>query len=1195
MPKSPVCANTQLPQQPPPQAPSKSPQTEVLRETWQEIERTAGVLAPSQVAELRLQQVFSEAFVGLLNARLQAPGKNGGLDQLLAERLGWKRWLWQKESATTAAGGVRQALLERGNRAEDLIRTYTQFEALPIIRELEGVAKAKLEPLVGAAKAQELLYDHVVVGSLLQLRNISDSEAVANVVYQRYLKHYNQLQALDPTLELTEALDAVSRKLLESTDDLAQLARSSGVKIDTLGNGGYFPNVMTPEFENYLRESNPQWLGGFKGIREKFQKTRLSSLPVVANVDEVTALLQGALLKKPLSAGAWTEYSAKELEVVEAAARKAQEAAEEVRSRLGVESLEQAADIEKTIVKNRKKAVASSKRILEAKDNETLEALRTKLEGESLPADEIKVALEAEKQKLAAVREQKYLDVEVRWQSKLESSLQEHFSSRAKHTEGEVAQVFAKQTAEVQQALDFNKAKLALSDLMVQPGAMAKFLHESFTPEKLQRLFDNGILASVPATSDELLEFYRSVDTGVRGLSDAILLNPVEAMKGYASELAKVAREQALFKTAFDEGTTAGWVVDVPPPNQLSQYMRVGDSPTLAKHLQESGMSAATGDLYIHKQVASALDSLMHINTSPSALASVSSTFQMMLRPFRRMMILGSGVGYITRVFLQNTIATYAATGSVAQLPLAMADTMRLLNKGFAGLPNTKQVFSVGGKSYNAKELFQAMLGARGGHSLASMQEPSELLEGSFRLFSKESSERARHFNELYTERFGEPLTGTLTNARNAAGEVFAASYRTLAFTNQFLDLTFRWATVRELASTREFRDKSFEELMRRTDEYFSINADAGSLGSFVGSFISPFAQFALNAPGSALRHAIRHPWRAGNVMTLYATASGSSGLSESELPEWLKESESYFMTVAKDPDTGKHFVVVPGSVAYLLDSYQWFGSLGRDLAGINSSTRDYTERLDNPFYLVQKHATEIAKKSYWWDLAAGAFNVDPNTLEKYSLGSDSDTVLGVPTTKGVRSLLMNYVPLLRTLERSLPASVVGQAPSTKLVADGNLRVVDNPGVPSLFGAVPTSGGASRDKGLPQQAKVFQLLTGLTVQDVDPQRNVIGSYKDLDTRLREVRTNRRALYTRLAQSGRAPVASEAARYQQLKDLEVVLLHNKFAIDQHALETGQTPPYVFERMQGKFEELLTQPLKGDTLRNLLEEYQSEQLP
>jgi hypothetical protein len=1182
MPTNPVCANTQLPQQPPPQAPSKSPTTEANRAYYKEIEQMAGVLSPSATNEMRLQALFSESYVGLLNARLQAPGKNGGLDQLLAEKLGWKRWLWQRENATTAAGGVRQALLERSNRAQDLIRTYTQFEALPAIRELQAASDELLVPLVGKAKAQELLHDHVVVGQLLNLRNVSDSELVANAVYQRYTKHYDTLAQLDPSLNVTEALDKVAARLMQTTDDLAQVARNAGVKIESLENGGYFPSLLTPEFENYLRSSNSSWLSGFGKLKEGFQKTRLSNLPAVVDLDKLTALLQNKLLNKPFPDKAWTDYSAKELELLEQSVAKAQEAAVTKRSELGLEAIEKAGVLESYFIKKRKQALTKAKVSLEAK-------AKTKLEQYKKQPNTGNSAVALEKQKLAAEVERKLQEVEVQWQERLDKRLEKHFSSSAERTEVEVAKVFESQSAEVQKALDFQKAKLTLADISTNPGGLSKFLHESFSPKELQTLFDNGLLAQLPATSDELLEFYRTVDVGVRGLADAIVLDPVQAMKGYTEELAKAAKDHSLFKTAFDEGAAAGWTVDVPPVGKENQYVRVGESSTLSRYLQDGELPAASADLYIHKQVASALDSLIQINTNAGALASVSNAFQMWLKPFRRMLLLGSGSSYITRVFAQNVIATYSATGSLAQLPLAMVDTLRLLNNGFAGLPNTRPSFVVGGKSYNAKELFQAMLSARGGHALAAMQEPADLLEGSLKLFSKESSERARHFNELYTKRFGEPLTGKLESALNVGGDLFNASYRTLAFANQFLDLTFRWAVVRELASDPLWRSKGFEELMRHTDEYFSINADAGSVGNFVGSFVSPFAQFALNAPGSALRHALRHPWRTGNIITLYTSAQGSSQLSESELPEWLKENESYYAVIAKDPATGKHFVVMPQSVDYLLDSYTWFSRLGRDLAGINSTVGEAVESGSNPYYRLQKHTADLLKKTYWWDIVTGISNVNPDTLEKYELGAEADTLLGVPTTKGVRALLTSFVPLLKTLESSLPASVVGQAPTSKLVANDTLRVVDNPGVPSLFGAVPSSGGAKRDKGLPSQAAAFQTLTGLTITDIDPARNIIGSYKDLDTRLRELKGNRSALYTRLAQSGRAPTAQESARYQQLKDLELVLLYNKAAIDQHAIEIGKTPPYVFQRMQGKLDQLLSKPLKNDTMQEFLREY------
>lgn len=224
---SPICSNTSLPAQPPPQAPSKSPGTEQVRTYYHDIERMAGVLGASGRSEFDLQQLFTESYVGLLQSNVKAPGKLNKLENLLSNKLGWVRWAWQNEGVATASGAIRQALRERSSRAGDLIRTYAQFEALPIIRELQGKATELLEPLVGSKRAQELLYDHVLVGQLLNLRNVSDSEVVANVVYQRYLKHYNTLAEIDPSLNVTDALDEISSRLIKTTDDLAQLARNS--------------------------------------------------------------------------------------------------------------------------------------------------------------------------------------------------------------------------------------------------------------------------------------------------------------------------------------------------------------------------------------------------------------------------------------------------------------------------------------------------------------------------------------------------------------------------------------------------------------------------------------------------------------------------------------------------------------------------------------------------------------------------------------------------------------------------------------------------------------------------------------------------------------------------------------------------------------------------------------------------------
>lgn len=1180
------CAGSQPPQQPPLQAPSGSKVTEQVRQFYREIQELGGVLSDDQALELQLQGTFNEAYAGLLSVDLRKPGRYNKLEGLLASQLGWVRMLWQGLNSGTGAGLVREALLERSHKASGLIGALVRHEALPIIRELQGTAFRLLDPLVGREEAMKLLYDHVVVGQLTLLRNVSDAEPVVELAFKRYTAHYQKLDDLDPSGEAKEALDLLSLKLIETTDAAAKLARDAGVKLNNVRNGGYFPNTLQPEFENFLRAQKTTWLEGFRSLKDGFQKARISNLPVVLNTDELTALLQDKLLRRAEGSPPLSAYATEELRVLEAAAEEARLAADEIRAEYGTNATEAAANLERSLGHAEKLDVSKKRRLLEAKLVGERKKLRVELQTQGYSKAEAKSVFAAQKAADDQTVARQVAEWQATWAERKNAKLDALFRREAAAGEKAVQQFLNSQGKDVRKVLDFEQAKLQLANIASSPGELSRFLHDSFTPRQLQNLFDAGVLDSLPATSDELLEFYRNVDTGVRGLSDALVLDPVAALKSYGESLERAAADASLFKTAFNEGSLAGWVRDDAAPD----FIQVGASPLLRKYLEGGDLIEGVGELYIHKNAAEQLDALLALNTNPSNVASAANAWQVVSGVFRRSLIMAGGLGYMKRVFMQNLIANYAATGSVAQLPLALVDTFRAMQGGLGKLQNSKQVFSVAGKNYSARELFSAMVGARGGHGLLSLQDPNEFYQGTVNLFSKDSRQRAQHFNALYRERYGEPLVGGLQNAFTTGGNLFNTAYRGVAFVNQFLDLAFRWSVVRELASTSEFAGKSFDELMKRTDEYFSINANTGTFGQQAGSVLMPFAQFAINAPGAALRHALQHPWRTGNVMTMYAGAQGSDSISESELPEWLKESDAYFFTMWKDPDTGKRHVVMPGGVDFMLDSYNWMLNIGKDLAGVSSSPTDLVDRTLNPYHAIQKQAASLAQKSYLYDFAAAVFNLNPNTLKPYSPGDQEDVLLGVPTTKAVKALVTNYLPLVRNLEQMLPASVVGSPATTSNVS--GLQLLDSPGTPGWLGAVPSSGGSK--SGIKGVGGLVRAISGLSVQEIDPARNVIRTYKDLEGTRRQLNSSRKALFAQMQQN-RGGTPQQQAKFQQLKQLEIILLRNKMAIDSHAVATGKTPPLVFDSFQGKFDKLLAEPLKDDALQTLVQEYVGDAQP
>jgi hypothetical protein len=624
-------------------------------------------------------------------------------------------------------------------------------------------------------------------------------------------------------------------------------------------------------------------------------------------------------------------------------------------------------------------------------------------------------------------------------------------------------------------------------------------------------------------------------------------------------------------------------------------YIRVGSSGKLQKWLGRGELSEEASNLYIHRAAADQLTALLELNTNVTNLQTASTAWGMFTSFTRKTLIGMGGFAYVQRVFTQNLIAHHAATGGIDQLPFALTDSFRMMLGGWEKLNNVDKVFNVGGTQYSVAELFREVHVRRGGEASISSLDGAPDKADLFEAFSKQRFDRFKHFNELYEKKFGVPLVGkaasTVATGAKVAGNVLKTYYTSLATANGFLDNAFRWSAVRHLASEPRAAKMSLDELMVELDTYFSINADAGSLGTGLGSVAMPFAQFAINAPGAALRHALNHPWRTANVMQLYAGAGAADTISESELPPWLRQSQDYFYTTYVAPD-GKRGVIMPQNVDFMLDSYTWLQGLARDLTGLRTPTAtEYIERKSDPSAAFNRAAADLLGKTYIGQAALAAMGVDPRSLEKYEASASGDTLLGVSTTRAVRAALINLMPVLGKLDQSLPASLVGQAPSTS-TGFGGIRTTNTDGTPSLFGATPTTGGAARPKNeqAPAWVRNFSTLTGVSITEIDPQKNVISTYADFDSRLREIRKNRMSLFRKLKQTNASESSPEYKRYEELKALEVVVAANKLRIDNMAVRLGYTPPSFYQKLNSAVNRMYVDPLEKEDTLLLLQQLQ-----
>lgn len=1049
--KAPVCSlNTPVAteQRVPPTGSKKAQSTE---EYFAQVAKEGGVLNTAQQLEIGLQKDF---VTGVSNMASAVPvlGNYNRVESALATLLGWKRWLWQSVSQGTDAGLVREALFERSMQASEMVRMLAIQKSLPDIQKLYTTL-VNSATNVPATRLQELLHDQIIVGNAGKLLNVVDSPLVMERLHQRYMKHQANLDDIGLSPAVKQQLEDLSIKISNTFDETRYAAGQAGFAIDSIENGGYFPIRVTEEFSKLLDKSGEQWLSGFKPLKEIMQRQRRTNMPVVVDLDHMTTLLQSKLLNRELGGESLAAMGEQELKIVGEQAAKAQDTIAEIRVNQRAAQTKATEAATKSLAYKQKLALSRAKDLLETRNRVVLQKEAGELKLQSYKPAERKAVLAAKKAELATRTDAALADITTKWEDRISRKSQQLDSAFAKETDELVERSLRSQSKEVQNVLEFEKAKLRLLEINANPGELSAFLSSNFSEGQLKRLFEGGFLAQMPAMSDELLEFYRGLDLGVRGLSDAIIMNPVEALRGYADELAKAAGEQMMFKTAFDMGAQAGWVKAAITPEDAANYIKVGNNPMLAKYLPGSGLAAEVSDLWIHRTAAGQLDALMKINTSPAELNSAAQSYQMFTSFMRKGLIVQGLDGYVKRVFVQNVISLYASTGSLAQLPFAMVDVFRaMVRKEWSVGSESAKVFKIGNASYSVPELMREVAMRRGGYAADSMNDPRNFVEQAFTTFSKEAQERAKHFNAVYTQKYGEPLVGKVGQVKQGAGDAFNKAYGVMAFFNAALDNAARWAAVRELASSGKY--DNLDTLLRELDTYFSINADGGSIGKALGSSYMPFAQFAINAPGAALRHAINHPWRTANVMQLYSQASQSNSLTEAELPPWMRESKDYFFSAYRDPETGKHGVVMPQNVDFMLDSYTWMTSLARDLAGSPQSVTDYISQESNPAAKVQKAFADIISKNYLANAGLALMGIDPKSLKPFDNSAPADTLLGVSTPIGIRTMITNLVPMIRKLDQSLPSQLVGRAP-TKTDLIGGVKTFADPGVPSIFGNTP--------------------------------------------------------------------------------------------------------------------------------------------
>ena len=993
-----------------------------IRSFYDDIRLRSGVMTDAVEVEVNLMEELAVKTTNLASSANLKGYKFSQLTSSLASLLGIKSALWDAANLKlTKAGAVRKLFQQRLVEARNLMTYATLNKSLPDIKKIYD----ELANKIPSDKLDLYLHDVIVAGQFRKLKNVVKSPLIDNQLSIRMTTVQQKLVDAGLTPKQTADIFKLAEKVSGNFDQLRYLANRSGLSIETLENGGYFPIQLTSEMNKFVNRLNKT-----AGVRSKanqidnvLNKQRNWRTPVLLDPDKTAKL--------------------------------------------------------------------------------------------------------------------------------------------------------------------FNMTPEELTQTFLEPGKVKQLLSK-LSDDEIDKLIDSGVLSTVPSMSDELLSFVKSVDTGIDDLTDALILNPIQAIEKYTSRLEAELVNNNLFKTLLDEGQELGWLYTKATLPDEANFVKLGNQQDLAKLFGSTNLAEEVSDLYVHKTVAEQMKSLVRLNTSPSELGSFGSAWNSFVKVFNRTLLLSGNLAYLQRVFFNNAITQMASTGSLSTLPVALIDQIRVMKGGLSVLPKTRNI-QIGSKTYSLQGLYKELLLKRDTSVASAVSVSKDQLLDPFNMLSAKSLQRMSKFNDLYYKRFGSPLGSKLDFVSELADKSFNSLMSPILFGNQFLDFVSRWATVRDLATTRKW--ESIDELLAYTDEYYNIQVDAGSIGKSLGS-IAPFVGFALTSPGSAIRHFMRHPWQAANVISLYNQMNSQTELSQAEIPDWMLDN-GYFVVAHKDQETGKYYSISTGGIDFYLDTASQIRNIGKFLTRATGnkagSVKDQLESEIDPNKWIGEFFNAAFDKTFVSDVAKSLIGINPNTNRQF--GDKQDQLLGIPISAQVKSIIVSTAPILNTIDRNLPDSIAGKSPKIDYLG----RELE-PGKASWFGVTPTYRPSRTNSNAVIER--FTSLLGVRMTEIDPNKQLIKTYGDFGRMLNDVRKTRQDIQSRLAkESGLSPKEKsdlEASR-QRMLDIETVLIFNRNRLNL-ARATGndriKVSPMTVEAYRRAESQFINQPFKQEAEMKLLNNYMKE---
>ena len=699
----------------------------------------------------------------------------------------------------------------------------------------------------------------------------------------------------------------------------------------------------------------------------------------------------------------------------------------------------------------------------------------------------------------------------------------------------------------------------AIEELMNDTPKWIEFLHDNFTGEQLDSLFDSGVLSRVPMTTREVFDYLvKQYKLPFKDVSEMFLTDPQAAIEAYGRKLRKLTGQSAVLKRVVSDGYEEGWVI----PDQvfLSDTDKYKDFVSLkGLNLEELGLEPSfieqLGDGRVHPLVFNQLEGVLNISRSPKAMGEIANVVAWMNRNMNVGALLSGLTGYVSRITYGNILNFVAGSGNLLRLIPAHIDIMRSMREGVEFLDNTKPFIRDGDKVLTKREAFEQFLALRYTEIVPLGEYESTAALGAIAKINPLNLPRAVMESIQYGNAYGGGFEGfkkTVGMLGKKAEDFQSSLFLPMATYGNISDLAFRWALAQSVADkvgvpgsinkalsyvTNSPRVSSFKEAIEHTDRHFIDYKNVGDAVSFYGRYIRPFGIYAAKNPAMIANYALRHPARLMAYLRLSKLVSDENAhpdVTEAGFAEF--ELDSLPVTTHYDPEKGYATVLYPNNYDPFLDAFTFYKE------GTEAVSRMLGANVGSGY---ERREALLGKGGTMRNFLAEQFgnNINPTigTLVQALSGRDglgreidkADTSFaGFPISGELSWLISKYAPLAKFNR------LFGGSPVVK-DARGNVIQEARPAITGLTPQGEARGSQAQRAITDQQmggwSTLLREVMGFNIKVIDLEK---GNQKTFDD-IRRTRTELRKLMTKMEEKYADPVVSDAERSKLAQELQTM--------------------------------------------------------